>query len=56
MGIEHFYDYHKKNRDDIINVLRNKFTDDNKINEYADLIMKNSKQYREDLIKMGIEV
>jgi len=56
LGIEKFYDYHKKPREKIAEILRKKFDDETKINEYVNLIVKNSKQYREDLIEMGIEV
>jgi len=56
LGIEKFYDYHQKPKEKIIEILKKKFDDETKVNEYADLIVKNSKQYKEDLTEMGIEV
>jgi len=56
LGIKHFYDYHTKGIENIKNILRKKFKSKNKINKYADLIYNNSKDYKDDLIKLGIEI
>jgi len=56
LGIKHFYDYHTKNIETIKKVLRTKFKSEDKIKEYAELIYKNSRDYKEDLIKLGINI
>jgi hypothetical protein len=56
LGIVNFYDYHKKNKGEIKKILKIKFKDTSKIDQYADLIIKNSQDYREDLLELGVEV
>jgi hypothetical protein len=53
LGIVNFYDYHTKNIEDIKRILKKSFRQENKIKEYAEMIFKNSKDFQEDLIKLG---
>lgn len=56
LGIRNFYDYHLKDIEDIKNILRNKFRSEKKIDKYAEIIYNNSRDYKDDLIELGIDI
>ncbi len=57
LGIKNFYDYHTKDVEDIKRILRIKFKkSEEKISKYAQLIYNNSRDYKEDLIELGINI
>jgi len=56
LGIKYFYDYHKKDREDIVKILKKEFSEEEKITEYTNMIIENSKKYKDDLIKLGIDL
>jgi len=56
LDIKKFYDYHYKNIEDIKKILRTKFRKEEKIKEYAELIQNNSKDYKQDLMELGINL
>lgn len=56
LGIKNFYDYHKKEREDIEKILKMKFSKEEKVKEYTTMIIKNSRRYKEDLIELRIDL
>lgn len=55
LGILNFYDYHKKNKEDVVKILMKKFDKESAISN-AELILKNSLEYSKDLKELGIEI
>ena len=56
LGINRFFDYDKKTQQDIENILLTKFKNyPNKARDYAKMIIRNSKEYRDALDKLKIQ-
>jgi len=56
LKIKNFYDYHRRNVQDITNIISKRIKDKNKARELAKRIQKNSKKYEEDLVELGVNL
>ncbi len=56
LGVSYFYDYHNKPTARLESILATKIDNIEKVHKYANIIMKNSKDYEEDLKRLGIKI
>lgn len=56
LEIKNFYDYHKRNKEDISRIIKSGFKDDETSEKYTDMIIERSKRYEKELRVFGINV
>lgn len=56
LGISFFYEYHKKHRSDVENIVKTKFKKQELIDKYTDMIIENSEKFEKDLKSLGVNL